>query len=73
MSPGARERLAAHLRSLRVEAGLSQAELAARSGVDQSAISFLERGRRRPTRKTMTRLAKALGVSLKALVPEESA
>jgi len=56
-----------------VEAGLSQAELAARSGVDQSAISFLERGRRRPTRKTMTRLAKALGVSLKALVPEESA
>ena len=52
------------LRAARERAGLTQDELAARSGVAQATISSLERGTRtNPTRDTQDRLAKALGIA----------
>jgi len=52
------------LREFRLDAGLSQAELAARSGVRQASISALETGKaRRFDAVTVERLAAVLGVS----------
>lgn len=49
------------LRLRRIEAGLNQDDLAARTGLNQSYISLLERGLREPTGKTLKILADALG------------
>lgn len=54
----------------RLEAGLTQKRLAGRSGIHQSEISKIERGRINPTRETLDALAAALGAHL-ALVPNE--
>jgi transcriptional regulator with XRE-family HTH domain len=50
------------LRRMRKERGISQAELAARSGVDRSTISQIESGSREPQSSTLRRLAVVLGV-----------
>lgn len=64
---GAVTTLGERLRQLRLEAGLSQAELA---GEDLSAsyISLLESGRRTPTRETADLLAARLGCSTSKLL-----
>jgi transcriptional regulator with XRE-family HTH domain len=49
---------------LRVEAGLTQAELAARMGTTQSAIARMEGGGTRPTLATLEKLAAAVGAEL---------
>lgn len=64
-----RQRLSVRLLKFRQAAGLSQDDLAARSGVSQVTISALEIAQRCPTRKTMVRLAKALRVALRDLLP----
>ena len=52
------------LRALRLEAGLSQAELAERAGLSVRAIADLEQGRRRsPYPQTVRQLADGLGLS----------
>src|SRR5690348_16158180 len=52
------------LRRLRLAAGLSQEELAERSGISLGAISALERGvRRAPYRHTIARLVVGLDLS----------
>jgi excisionase family DNA binding protein len=56
------------LRCLRETAGLTQIELAARSGLTHEAISNLERGRRTPLATTVRALAHALGVDPTAFV-----
>jgi non-specific serine/threonine protein kinase len=57
------ESFATRLRQLRAAAGLSQDELASRSGLSTAGISALERGSRRaPQRETLTLLADALGL-----------
>jgi transcriptional regulator with XRE-family HTH domain len=48
---------------LRQEKGLTQEEVAARSGYSQQYLSGLERGARNPTVITLFELAQALGVS----------
>jgi len=53
---------------LRREKGLTQEEVAARSGFSQQYLSSLERGRRNPTVITLYELAQALEVSHVALV-----
>lgn len=59
-----RSSLAAVLRGLREDAGLSQEELARRAGLSAHAISALERGTRtRPYPHTLRSLAEALGLS----------
>jgi transcriptional regulator with XRE-family HTH domain len=48
----------------RGRAGLTQDELAAQSGIDQTTISGLETGRKRsPKFDTVIRLSKVLGIS----------
>ncbi|MCF8710452.1 helix-turn-helix domain-containing protein [Rhizorhapis sp. SPR117] len=59
---------------LRQEKGLTQEDVAARSGFSQQYLSSLERGHRNPTVITLYELAQALGVSHVALVaPDEDA
>jgi uncharacterized protein len=52
------------LRETRHRAGLTQAELASRSGTRQSAVSAYERGRREPGLGTLRRLLAAAGYEL---------
>src|ERR1700693_5018316 len=52
-------------------AGLSQAGLAERIGVDRAYISGLELGQRNPTIVTLWHMTKALGVTLKPFFDEE--
>ena len=68
-----RARAGTRLRSLRVAAGLTQTELAARSGVPHETISRLELARRAPQAETVARLAEALGVAPGGLAGEEPA
>lgn len=49
----------------RYEAGLTQAELADRAGVEQSTISAYERGIREPTLPQLLRFLKAAGFELR--------
>ena len=57
--------LARALIRARVEAGLTQEQLAQRMQTSQSAIARLESGRFRPSTKTLERLAAATGTRLK--------
>jgi transcriptional regulator with XRE-family HTH domain len=64
--------IAGRAQALRLAAGLSLAELAARSGVSKAMISKVERGESSPTATLLGRLAAGLGVSLTAfLAPDE--
>jgi transcriptional regulator with XRE-family HTH domain len=56
---------AASLRGWRRHRGLSQLELAGRSGISQRHLSFLELGRAAPSRDMVIRLAAALDVPLR--------
>lgn len=63
-----------NLARLRREKGLTQEQVAERSGFSQQYLSGLERGRRNPTVVTLYELAQALGVSHTELVkPDEEA
>lgn len=53
-------RFNALLKQTRQSAGVSQAELARRIGVDHSLVSRLEKGTRFPSRLTVLRIARAL-------------
>jgi transcriptional regulator with XRE-family HTH domain len=50
------------LRAEREAASLSVGELSLRSGLNRQAITFIEKGERRPTTETLSRLAMALGM-----------
>lgn len=52
------------IRSLRLAAGLTQDELAAKSGLAQSHICRLELGQHSPNGATLEKLSRALGVEL---------
>ena len=56
--------LGAQLAVLRQRQGISQVDLAARSGVAQADISRIERGLSNPTEDTLARLGNVLGVHL---------
>jgi ribosome-binding protein aMBF1 (putative translation factor) len=71
--PEAAERsfdLIGQLIARRLHAGLTQEQLANRSGIHQSEISKIERGRINPTKETLDALAAALGAHL-ALVSDK--
>ena len=57
--------LAMQMVELREKQGLTQAQLADRSGIDQADISRLERGATSPTARTLQRVADALGADLR--------
>ncbi len=61
------------VRAIRDEQGLSQVQLAERSGFIQAWISHVERGRRNPSFNNVVRLASGLGVSVSELAKRAEA
>jgi DNA-binding XRE family transcriptional regulator len=57
------------IRELRDRAGMTQDELAAKSGLPQSHISRLESGKHSPSRVTLEKIAAALGLSVSEFDP----
>jgi len=55
------------VRNARTAAGLTQEDLADRSGLDRSYIGGVERGERNPTLSVIEKIADGLGVSLAEL------
>lgn len=55
------------VRAIREERGLSQMQLAEMTGLMQSYVSQVERGRRNPSWSNVGRLAEGLGVSVSTL------
>ena len=58
-----RKLVGGNLRRIRENKGMTQEELAERSGFSQHYISTLENGKRNPTVVTLYELSSALGVS----------
>ena len=56
------------LKTLRIEKGLSQEELAARVGLHRTYISQLERGIKSPSLRTMEKICGEIGISLTLFV-----
>jgi transcriptional regulator with XRE-family HTH domain len=72
MSEDVRRMVGRNVGRLRIAAGLSQAELAERMGVDRAYVSGVERGVRNPTVLIVGRLAKALDVDPPVLLQAKS-
>ena len=55
------------IKNLRLDRGLSQIELAAKTGITPSAISKLEDGTNSPRAGTVYRIAQVLGTTVESL------
>ena len=64
------ESFANTLRALLEEKGMTQVELAEMLGIGQPAISMMLQRQCRPQRRTVARIAEALGVECSALWPD---
>jgi transcriptional regulator with XRE-family HTH domain len=62
-----RQRLAANVKRLRKQTGLSQESFANEHGIDRTYVSGIERGARNPTITVVERLAEALRVDVQEL------
>jgi transcriptional regulator with XRE-family HTH domain len=62
------EYLGLYLRAARLQRGLSQAELAAKSGLSQAQISYFEAGQRLPSLEQLLGIARALDLSIQKLI-----
>lgn len=56
------------IRTLRAQAGLSEAELAAKADLEPPLVTDLEAGRREPTWGDLRRIAQALGTPLESIL-----
>jgi len=65
-----RPKLGAHLVALRINAGLTQVDLAQRVGVLQQTIAFWEQADKPPRSDILLKLADALDVNIQALLTE---
>jgi transcriptional regulator with XRE-family HTH domain len=63
--------VAANVRALRLEAGLTLADLAAQAGLGKSTLAQLESGKANPSVETLWAIAAALRVSFARLVEEQ--
>ncbi|MSR71601.1 MAG: XRE family transcriptional regulator [Candidatus Taylorbacteria bacterium] len=61
-------KLGLNLRRIRTKKGMSQGNIARALGVSRGFISTIENGKANPTLSTITKLAKALGVSADELL-----
>lgn len=64
---GKSNRFGRAVREARTAAGLTQEELADRSGLDRSYMGGIERGERNPTLSVIEKVAEGLGLSLAEL------
>lgn len=71
MSEDVRRMVGQNVKRLRIAAGLSQAKLAERMGVDRAYVSGLELGQRNPTVVTLWHIARSLGVQIRSFFEEE--
>jgi len=60
------------IRNVRTTAGLTQEDLADRSGLDRSYIGGIERGERNPTLSVIEKIAAGLGLSVAELFSSNS-
>ncbi len=60
-----------NVRRMREKMGLTQEELALRCDLTQGYINFLENGRRGYTRKSLSKIANALGIPISQLFEEK--
>lgn len=67
----ARLKYGAHLRELRLRAGLTQRALAERCGLTHVAVARIEADANGPNMGTLERFADVLGLSVRAMIPEE--
>lgn len=63
------ERLGKQVHKLRKQSGMTQDQLAEKVGVSTKYIQFIEAGTRKPSLKTVYKIAKALEVEVKDLFP----
>jgi transcriptional regulator with XRE-family HTH domain len=62
------KRLGENLKRIRTEKDISQGDIARELGVDRGFISTIENGKTNPTLATITKLAKAVGVTTNELL-----
>jgi transcriptional regulator with XRE-family HTH domain len=62
-----------NLRTARINAGLTQAQLAQRTGLTQQYVSWVEAGHANVTLATMTTLARVVGWGVVALLQRDGA
>lgn len=67
-TPSSEEEVGYRLRAARSRAGITQVELSERTGLDQAAISRMERGQHLPRIDTLRKVATGLGVSVSDLL-----
>lgn len=60
------------MRSLRIEAGLTQMDMAERTGISQAHYSFIEKGKRIPTIPYLEAIASVFGGTAKDFIVEEA-
>lgn len=65
---GESEKLGKNLKRIRTAKGISQGDIARSLEVNRGFISNIENGKTNPTLATITRLAKAVGVSVSELL-----
>src|SRR5262245_61428281 len=66
-------RIAARVKALRTELGMTLDALAAKCDVSRSMLSLVERGESSPTAVVLEKIATGLGVALAALFDDSSA
>ena len=64
-----RKRLGLRIREIRIKKGLSQEDLAHESNLHRTYISDIERGSRNVSIQNIEKIAKALKIPLKGLMP----
>lgn len=57
------------IRAVRLHHNLSQREVCERTGIDAATYSRIEQGHASPKLDTLTRIADAIGVGLRELIP----
>jgi len=62
------KKLGNNMKRIRLAKQMSQGDICRKLGVDRSYISNVESGKKNPTLSTITKLAKALWVSVRALL-----
>ena len=67
-----KEKFGIRLKTLRKEKGLSQEELALKSGLNRPYISAIEKGKRNVSLEVMEKLAGAIGIGIEELLKFDS-